>query len=90
MSRSHDRGPPVSECTLITKPFVSQVSLLEDTLRVERAENARLRVATNSHRSSWGDLSDRSSNRSVARRKSTGADGRGQVGLFFFLAERRR
>lgn len=57
-----------------------QITLLEDTLRVERAENARLRIASAGGRGGWDDFLDGGEERRLStRRRSTGDDGRGQV-----------
>eukprot|EP00752_Nemacystus_decipiens_P001265 g1262.t1 len=50
--------------------------LLEDALRTERAENARLRLAVDSRRGSWDGGAQQS--RVAPRRRSTGEDDRGQ------------
>lgn len=66
----------------LSPPLSAQVSLLEETLRAERAENARLRLAAATHLSStWHGFDDEGGGPrgGSLRRKSMGNYGRGQV-----------
>lgn len=61
--------------------------LLEDTLRAERVENARLRGASTGCRGSDDDLPGEAGlRRSRIRRRSTGDDGLGNVRNSFIYA----
>ena len=65
---------------LLVSFFCWQIMLLEDALRAERVENARLRVAATGCPGSDDDLSAGAGlRRSRIRRRSTGDDGVGHV-----------
>lgn len=60
--------------------LVCQLRLLEGTLRAERAENARMRIAASGRRDSWDDAHDGDGQGHLsARRRSTGESEGGQV-----------